>query len=116
MREKALDSEHDQATRTDFVRRVTMQLNDMARKGKSRADRERAGVAMENSLSAMLAPSESLREPGVFECAVGGVAVLAAGINRNSLAGIGVLPNFVIALPLALELVPSRRRRFISRE
>ena len=34
MREKGLDPESDPATRTDFVRRVTLQLNDVARKGK----------------------------------------------------------------------------------
>jgi hypothetical protein len=34
MRDKGLDSENDLVTRTDFVRRVTLQLNDMYRKGK----------------------------------------------------------------------------------
>jgi hypothetical protein len=34
MRNKGLDAEHDPVTRTDFVRRVGLQLNDMARKGK----------------------------------------------------------------------------------
>ena len=34
MREKGLDPESDPVTRTDFVRRVTLQLNDLARKGK----------------------------------------------------------------------------------
>lgn len=34
MRDKGVDPESDPATRTDFVRRVSMQLNDMARKGK----------------------------------------------------------------------------------
>jgi hypothetical protein len=34
MRDKGLDPEHDPATRTDLVRRVGLQLNDMARKGK----------------------------------------------------------------------------------
>jgi hypothetical protein len=34
MREKGLDPESDPMTRTDFVRRVTLQLNDMFRKGK----------------------------------------------------------------------------------
>jgi hypothetical protein len=29
-----MDPDHDLETRTDFVRHVTMQLNDMARKGK----------------------------------------------------------------------------------
>jgi hypothetical protein len=34
MRDKRFDPENDQATRTDFVRRFTMQLNDVVRKGK----------------------------------------------------------------------------------
>jgi hypothetical protein len=34
MRDKGLDPDHDPVTRTDFVRRVGLQLNDMARKGK----------------------------------------------------------------------------------
>lgn len=34
MRAKGLDPDRDQPTRTDFVRRVSMQLTDMARKGK----------------------------------------------------------------------------------
>jgi hypothetical protein len=34
MREKGLDPSSDPVTRTDFVRRVTLQLNDMVRKGK----------------------------------------------------------------------------------
>jgi hypothetical protein len=33
MRDKGLDSDTDPATRTDFVRRVGLQLNDMVRKG-----------------------------------------------------------------------------------
>jgi hypothetical protein len=33
MRDKGLNPEHDPATRTDFVRRVGLQLNDLARKG-----------------------------------------------------------------------------------
>jgi hypothetical protein len=35
MRDKGLDAENDPVTRTDFVRRVTLQLNDMYRKGKA---------------------------------------------------------------------------------
>lgn len=35
MRDKGLDPENDPVTRTDFVRRVTLQLNDMHRKGKA---------------------------------------------------------------------------------
>jgi hypothetical protein len=34
MRDKGLDPESDPVTRTDFVRRMTLQLNDMVRKGK----------------------------------------------------------------------------------
>ena len=34
MRDKGLDPDADLPTRTDFVRRVTLQLNDMFRKGK----------------------------------------------------------------------------------
>jgi hypothetical protein len=34
MRDKGLDPDNDPVTRTDFVRRVTLQLNDMVRKGK----------------------------------------------------------------------------------
>ena len=34
MRDKGLDPDTDPTTRTDFVRRVTLQLNDMVRKGK----------------------------------------------------------------------------------
>jgi hypothetical protein len=34
MREKGVDPDTDRLTRTDFVRRVTLQLNDMVRKGK----------------------------------------------------------------------------------
>jgi hypothetical protein len=34
LRDKGLDPDNDPATRTDFVRRVGLQLNDMARKGK----------------------------------------------------------------------------------
>jgi hypothetical protein len=34
MRDKGLDPENDPVTRTDFVRRVGLQLNDMVRKGK----------------------------------------------------------------------------------
>ena len=34
MRDKGLDPDADRATRADFVRRVTLQLNDMLRKGK----------------------------------------------------------------------------------
>jgi hypothetical protein len=34
MQDKGLDHEVDPVTRTDFVRRVTLQLNDMQRKGK----------------------------------------------------------------------------------
>jgi hypothetical protein len=34
MREKGLDPDNDPVTRSDFVRRVTLQLNDMVRKGK----------------------------------------------------------------------------------
>jgi hypothetical protein len=34
MRAKGLDPDNDKPTRTDFVRRVTLQLGDMARKGK----------------------------------------------------------------------------------
>jgi len=34
MRDKELDPDNDPVTRTDFVRRVTLQLNDLARKGK----------------------------------------------------------------------------------
>jgi hypothetical protein len=33
MRDKGLDPENDPVTRTDFVRRVGLQLNDLARKG-----------------------------------------------------------------------------------
>jgi hypothetical protein len=35
MRDKGLDPDSDAVTRTDFVRRVTLQLNDMYRKGKA---------------------------------------------------------------------------------
>jgi hypothetical protein len=35
MRDKGLDPDNDPVTRTDFVRRVTLQLNDMYRKGKA---------------------------------------------------------------------------------
>jgi hypothetical protein len=35
MRDKGLDPVADPTTRTDFVRRVTLQLNDMQRKGKA---------------------------------------------------------------------------------
>jgi hypothetical protein len=35
MRDKGLDPDNDRVTRTDFVRRVTLQLNDMQRKGKA---------------------------------------------------------------------------------
>jgi hypothetical protein len=35
MRDKGLDPDSDAVTRTDFVRRVTLQLNDMFRKGKA---------------------------------------------------------------------------------
>jgi hypothetical protein len=35
MRNKGLDPENDKPTRIDFVRRVTLQLNDMYRKGKA---------------------------------------------------------------------------------
>jgi hypothetical protein len=35
MRDKGVDPDSDPATRTDFVRRITMQLNEMARKGKA---------------------------------------------------------------------------------
>jgi 3-mercaptopyruvate sulfurtransferase SseA len=34
MRDKGLDPDNDRVTRTDFVRRVTLQLNDLCRKGK----------------------------------------------------------------------------------
>jgi hypothetical protein len=34
MREKGLDPDNDPVTRTDFVRRVTLQLNDLVRKDK----------------------------------------------------------------------------------
>ena len=34
MRDKGLDPDNDPVTRSDFVRRVTLQLNDMVRKGK----------------------------------------------------------------------------------
>lgn len=34
MREKGLDPSNDPVTRTDFVRRVTLQLNDLCRKGR----------------------------------------------------------------------------------
>jgi hypothetical protein len=34
MRDKGLDPDNDSVTRTDFVRRVTLQLNDLCRKGK----------------------------------------------------------------------------------
>jgi hypothetical protein len=34
MRDKGLSLDTDPVTRTDFVRRVTLQLNDMVRKGK----------------------------------------------------------------------------------
>jgi hypothetical protein len=34
MRDKGLDPDHDPVTRRDFVHRVTLQLNDMHRKGK----------------------------------------------------------------------------------
>jgi hypothetical protein len=34
MRDRGLDPESDPVTRTDFVRRITLQLNDMVRKGK----------------------------------------------------------------------------------
>ena len=34
MREKGLDPDNDPVTRTDFVRRVTLQLNDLVRKGR----------------------------------------------------------------------------------
>jgi hypothetical protein len=34
MRDKGLDPDNDPVTRADFVRRVTLQLNDMYRKGK----------------------------------------------------------------------------------
>lgn len=34
MRDKGLDPDTDPTTRTDFVRRVTLQLNDLCRKGK----------------------------------------------------------------------------------
>jgi hypothetical protein len=51
MRDKGLDPDTDPVTRTDFVRRVTLQLNDMVRKakvekiGRGRAMRwKRAGV------------------------------------------------------------------------
>jgi hypothetical protein len=36
MREKGLDPDNDPVTRTDFVRRVTLQLNDLVRKGRRR--------------------------------------------------------------------------------
>jgi hypothetical protein len=34
MRDKGLDPDTDPTTRADFVRRVTLQLNDLCRKGK----------------------------------------------------------------------------------
>ena len=34
MRDKGLDPDNDPVTRTDFVRRVTLQLNDLVRKDK----------------------------------------------------------------------------------
>jgi hypothetical protein len=34
MRDKSLDPDNDKPTRTDFVRRVTLALGDMQRKGK----------------------------------------------------------------------------------
>ena len=34
MRDKGFDPDNDRVTRTDFVRRVTLQLNDLVRKGK----------------------------------------------------------------------------------
>jgi hypothetical protein len=34
MLDKVLDPDNDPVTRTDFVRRVTLQLNDLCRKGK----------------------------------------------------------------------------------
>jgi hypothetical protein len=43
MRDKGLDPDNDPVTRTDFVRRVGLQLNDVARKGKvERVGRGRA--------------------------------------------------------------------------
>jgi aldehyde dehydrogenase family protein len=44
MRDKGLDPDNDPVTRTDFVRRVTLQLNDMVRKGN--AEKIRRGRAM----------------------------------------------------------------------
>jgi hypothetical protein len=49
MREKGLDPETDPATRTDFVRRVTLQLNDMFRKGKVAKIGRGRGYAMEDT-------------------------------------------------------------------
>lgn len=44
MRDKGLDPENDRVTRTDFVRRVTLQLNALA--GKGRAEKIGKGRAM----------------------------------------------------------------------
>ena len=54
MREKGLDPENDKPTRTDFVRRVTLQLNDMHRKGK--AEKIGRGPAMRGSWPALSRP------------------------------------------------------------
>ena len=44
MRDKGLDPDNDPVTRTDFVRRVTLQLNDLVRK--ERVDKVGRGRAI----------------------------------------------------------------------
>ena len=53
MRDKGLDSENDSVTRTDFVRRVTLQLNDLVRK--SKVEKIGRGRAMKWKLARYLA-------------------------------------------------------------
>jgi hypothetical protein len=63
MRDKGLDAENDPATRTDFVRRVGLQLNDMARKGK--VERTGKGRALRWRLNEVGTPRAS-PDPGNF--------------------------------------------------
>jgi hypothetical protein len=51
MRDKKLDPGSDPVTRTDFVRRVTMQLSDLRRKGK--VEKIGSGRAVRWKLSAI---------------------------------------------------------------
>jgi hypothetical protein len=72
MRDKGLDPDNDSVIPTDFVRRVTLQVNDMFRKGKAeKIGRGRAMIEGETSGAGETGPNPAtVRTPGGLRLAI----------------------------------------------